>query len=98
MKYVVLSADNELKVYLVPDFIAESRKSFNKICFEFSMNSEKLRTHSHDGYGFDEKNFIEYLNEKVCKEEKCVYVENLGWDYKRKKWPEKYRKCYWYNF
>ena len=25
MKYVVLSADNELKVYLVPDSIAESK-------------------------------------------------------------------------
>ena len=38
---------------------------------------------------FNEKDFIEYLNKKVCTEEKCVYVESIGLDYKRKKWPEK---------
>ena len=37
----------------------------------------------------NEKDFIEYLNKKVCTEEKCVYVESIGLDYKRKKWPEK---------
>ena len=96
MKYVVLSADNELKVYLVPDFIAESRKSFEKLCTEFSMNWKDRLIHPKDWY--DEKDFVEYLNEKVCKEEKCAYVESIGWDDKRKKWPEKYRKCYWVNF
>ena len=96
MKYVVLSADNELKVYLVPDFITESRKSFNQICMDFSRNWKSLLIHPKDR--FDEKDFVEYLNEKVCKEEKCVYVERIGWDYNRKKWPEKYRKCFWYAF
>ena len=38
MKYVVLCADNELKVYLFPDFIAESRQSFHQICTDFSLN------------------------------------------------------------
>ena len=93
MKNVILSADNELKVYLVPDFVEES---FNKLCMDFSMNWKDRLIHPKDW--FDEKDFVEYLNEKVCKEEKCVFVEKLGWDYKPKKWPEKYRKCPHFNF
>ena len=30
--------------------------------------------------------------------EGCRFVESLGWDYDRKKWPEKYRECPHYNF
>ena len=96
MKYVVLSADNELKVYLVPDSIAESKITFFKRCYEFSMNWKDRLIHPKDWY--DEKDFIEFLNAKICKDEKCVYVESIGWDYERKKWPEKYQKCYWYAF
>ena len=96
MKYVVLCADNELTVYLFPDFIAESRQSFHQICTDFSLNWKARLIHPKDWY--DEKDFVEYLNEKVCKEEKCVYVESIGWDCNRKKWPEKYRKCFLYAF
>ena len=97
MKNVILSADNELKVYRVPDFVAES---FNQLCMDFSMNRKTLQIHLHDefGYGFDETDFVEYLNEKICKYEKCVFVEELGWDYNRKKWPGKYKKCPHFNF
>ena len=98
MKPVILSADNELKVYLVPDAVAEN---FERLCTAFHRNPPKkllVRLRGTTGYCFDETDFIAYLNEEVCGEEKCVFVENLGWDYARKKWPEKYRKCPHYNF
>ncbi len=95
LKNVILSADNELKVYLVPDFVAGS---FSRLCADFSMDRVTLQIHDRSGSGFDETDFIEYLNEKICKDEKCVFVEKLGWDYNRKKWPEKYRDCPHFNF
>ena len=98
MKYVILSADNELKVYLVPDYLAESRRSFEKRCLDFSMNIVHDRIQAQGKDWYNEQDFIDCLNEEVCTEEKCVFVETLGWDVKKKKWPEKYRKCYWVNF
>ncbi len=97
LKNVILSADNELKVYLVPDFVADS---FTRLCTAFGRNRKTCQTHrqGEPGCGFDEKSFIDYLNENVCGDEKCVLIETLGWDYNRKKWPEKYRKCPHYNF
>ncbi len=95
---MILSADNELKVYLVPDFVEES---FDRLCTAFHRNPPKKLLKEIRGttvYCFDETDFIRYLNESVCGDEKCVYVETLGWDYDRKKWPEKYRKCRHYNF
>ena len=98
MKNVILSADNELKVYLVPDFVAES---FEQLCTKFHRRPPKELLKEIRGvtvYSFDETDFVKYLNEKICADEKCVFVETLGWDYNRKKWPEKYRKCPHYNF
>ncbi|MBO4363045.1 MAG: hypothetical protein J5912_01530 [Clostridia bacterium] len=97
LKNVIVSADNELKVYLVPDFVADS---FDRLCADFSRNWETRqppRLDEAEG-GFDEKSFIDYLNESICGDEKCVFIETLGWDYRRKKWPEKYRNCPYFNF
>ena len=93
LKHVILSADSELKVYLVPDFVAEA---FNRLCTDFHRNWQVLQVHPR--HWFNEEDFIEYLNEKVCREEKCSFVAALGWDYERKKWPEEYRECPHYNF
>ena len=97
-KHVILSADGELSVYRVPDAVA---RSFFELCDTFHRNAKKLQIHPRDINGvvlFDETDFIEYLNEKVCREEKCVFVEKIGWDYDKKHWPEKYRNCPYYNF
>ena len=97
-KYVVLSADNECSVYRVPDSVG---KSFFKLCDTFHRNAKTLQIHPRENNGvvcFDETDFIEYLNEKICGEEKCVFVEKIGWRYDKKHWPEKYRSCPHYNF
>ena len=97
-KCVVLSADNELSVYRVPDAVA---KSFFKLCDTFHRDAKKLQIHPRQVGGvvlFDETDFIEYLNEKVCGDEKCVFVEKIGWEHDQNRWPEQYRKCPHYNF
>lgn len=93
MKNVILSADGELKVWLVPDAVADS---LDRYCGDFSRNWASLQLRPRGG--FDETDFIEYLNAKVCRGEECRFVESLGWVYDRKKWPEKYRECPHYNF
>lgn len=93
MKHVILGANNELKVFLVPDLIAGS---FDRLCAEFHRNWTKLQVRPRDW--FNEEDFVEYLNARVCGEEKCRFVENIGWDFDRKKRPEEYRECPHYNF
>ena len=97
-KHVILSADGELSVYRVPDKVA---RSFFMLCDTFHRNAKKLQIHPRDISGvvlFDETDFIEYLNEKVCGDEKCFFVEKIGFEQEKEKWPEKYRKCPYYNF
>ncbi|MBR4897139.1 MAG: hypothetical protein IKZ41_11960 [Clostridia bacterium] len=97
-KHVILSADNECSVYRVPDSVAAS---FFELCDTFHRNAKTLQIHPREWHGavvFDETDFIEYLNEKICGDEKCVFVEKIGWEYEKEKWPEQYRKCPHYNF
>lgn len=97
-KHVILSADGELNVYRVPDAVA---RSFFKLCDTFHRNAKTLQIHPREWHGavvFDETDFIDYLNEKVCGDEKCVFVEKIGCEYEKEKWPEQYRKCPHYNF
>ena len=93
MKHVILSADNELKVFLVPDFV---EASFDRLCSDFQRNWKMLQVNPR--CWFNEEDFIEYLNTQICKGEKCTLMEVLGWDYQRKNWPEEYRNCPHYNF
>ena len=85
MTNVLLSADNEVKVYSVPDTIA---RNLEKICMEFSS----------EGGHFDEVDFIEWLNKYKYPYEKSVLVENIGWCQDREEIPPAYRECKWFNF
>lgn len=75
MKRVLLSADGEISVFNVPDEVADNLEQY---CLEFcrdwlhkSPNAEKYRTKMGDVIGvcFNEKDFIDYLNQYVCKEQ-----------------------------
>ena len=68
-------------------------------CNIITLENGKIITHNGGNLETeDARVLIDYLNENVCGDEKCVIIETLGWDYNRKKWPEKYRKCLHYNF
>ncbi len=85
MKNVILSADNTLKVYSVPDAVADN---LIKYCNEIAMELTPC---------FDERDFIEYLNtfifvgrrSELVKDLKIIDENNI---------PEEYRALPRYNF
>lgn len=99
MRYVILNADSPLKVYQVPNTVAEH---LGKYCMEFehwlrtSPDAEKYRIG--DGVAFTEADFIDYLNTCVFPNEPSFFVEELGWVTRKKQVPEGYRKCPSYYF
>lgn len=81
MREVILSADGDSIVYLVPDEVAAD---LAKYCIEFcdkwmktSPKAKKYKTKG--GYCYNEGDFIEYLNQYIFPEKKSIFVKNLGW-------------------
>lgn len=100
MKYVLLSADSETFVYLVPDKVADNLR---KYCIYFcntwlKQSSNAKKYHVKGGICYTEKDFIEYLNTWVSKEEQSKFVESIGWVNRKKDIPEKYKDCPIFNF
>ena len=100
MKEVILSADGDSVVYLVPDVVADN---LEKYCLEFCANwlhnspdAEKYRIPG--GVCYTEADFIEYLNQYVCPQEKSKLVKNLGLIGLEGKLPEEYIVHPCFNF
>lgn len=100
MKEIILSADGDSMVYLVPDAVADNLSEY---CVEFcdnwlwkSPNAERFRVGL--GICYTEKDFIDYLNQYIFPEQKSMFVENLGWTELGKNIPMKYKHCPYYNF
>ncbi len=103
MKNVLLSADSEISVYSVPDEVADSLEEY---CLEFSCNwlhnspdAAKYRIRIGDtvGVSYTECDFIDYLNEYVCRE-RSVLVEKLNDVYDLREVPGKYARLPWFSF
>ena len=78
MKYVLLSADGEISVFSVPNKVAYN---LQKYCLEFCCNwlyqspeAAKFRVQMGDTVGvcYDEKDFIDYLNQYICDEQSTL--------------------------
>ncbi len=105
MKEIIISADGDSIVYLVPDVVANNLR---KYCIEFcdkwlwkSPHAEKYRHTFEDGdvgVAYSEADFIDYLNEYVFPEQKSVFVKNLGWTDFGKKLPVEYQGLPYFNF
>lgn len=100
MKEVIISADGDSVVYLVPDEVANNLEDY---CIYFcgkwmrtSPNAKKYRMKG--GYCFNEADFIDYLNEYVFPEQKSVFVKNLGWTDLGAKLPIEYQRHPYFNF
>ena len=100
MKEVIISADGDSKVYLVPDVVANKLREY---CIDFcdkwmrtSPNAEKYRMNG--GWCFNEEDFIEYLNEYVFPEQKSSFVKNLGWTDLGKNLSVEYQGHPYFNF
>ncbi|MCL2171367.1 MAG: hypothetical protein FWB71_04380 [Defluviitaleaceae bacterium] len=93
MKYVLLSADNNPSVYLVPDIVADN---LEKYCIDFG---NIIRG------SFDETDFIRHLN-KIFPDNPPQFIEMLDkvwYEIKHRKVsyenvPEKYQNSKWFNF
>ena len=100
MKEVIISADGDSKVFLVPDVVADNLREY---CIEFSHkwmmtspHAEKYRLN--EGWCFNEEDFIEYLNEYIFPEQKSVLVKNLGWTDLGENLPAEYQDHPYFNF
>lgn len=103
MKKVLLSADNEISVYSVPDAVADD---LVKYCMEFhskwlweSPDAAKYHVtiRGSSGVCFDEKDFIDYLNKYICKEQSTL-ISTLNGIFNEKELPEEYAGLPYYNF
>lgn len=95
MKNVLLSADGEISAFSVPDEAAEHLEQY---CQEFCCNwlyespdAEKYRVKMSGTVGvcYNEKDFIDYLNQYVF-DEPSVLVETFAGVYDARKVPEEY--------
>ncbi len=103
MKRVLLSADGEISVFIVPDKVADNLEQY---CLEFcckwlyqSPDAEKYRVKMGDVIGvcYNEKDFIEYLNQYIC-DEKSALIATLTGVYVGTDFPEEYIGLPYFNF
>lgn len=80
MQNIILSADGDVKIYSVPDTVAEN---LEKYCIDFcdnwlwsSPDAQKYRINN--GVCYDEEDFIEYLNKYIFPHEQSKLIKNLG--------------------
>ena len=103
MKKVLLSHDGKMKMYLVPDEVADNLK---KYCMDFGFNwilndpnAQKLRVTTPSGeigYMFGAQDFIDYLNDFIFPSQKSTLVAEMDfYDYEI---PEEYKDIPWFNF
>ncbi|MGL5978251.1 MAG: hypothetical protein ACRCZJ_04590 [Erysipelotrichaceae bacterium] len=100
MKHIILSADAQWGVFLVPDEVAENLHSY---CMEFctswlpsSPNAKKYRTK--EGLVYTELDFIAYLNTWKFPDQISKRIENLGWMHKQRQVPQEYQQCAQFHF
>ena len=90
MKEVILSADGDSMVYLVPEVVANDLGNY---CTYFCDKWMKTSPHAKK---YKIKNV--YLNEYVFPEKKSVFVKNLGWTDFGRNLPVEYKDHPYFNF
>ena len=100
MKEIIISANGDSIVCLVPDEVANN---LEKYCIEFcdkwmrtSPQAEKYRING--VYCYNESDFIDYLNKYIFPEKKSVFVKNLGWTDLGDNLPLEYQDYPYFNF
>ena len=104
MKEVILSADGDLSLYLVPADVADNLATVaNEFASGYVWHGEKSGKFLKlcgEQYGavFDEADFIEYLNTWVFPDQPSVFVKNIGWTQYGRKLPTEYQGYPWFHF
>lgn len=104
MKRVLLSADSDLRVYLVPD---EAADHLEELCMEFcchwlweSPEAERYRLWMGGirCLRYTEADFIAYLNRYRFQDAPSLLIETLEGVYDREQLSEEYADLPWFNF
>ena len=105
MKEIILSADSDSIIYLVPDEVADNLAEY---CLEFcekwlptSPDAAKYREIDEEGETilcYSDSTFIDYLNEHLFPEYKSVFERNTGWTNFDENIPGKYKGLPYFNF
>lgn len=99
MRKVLLSADSEISLYLVPDEVADNLSEYCiDFCSKWLVNSPDACKYRRKYRGkeiicFNEADFIDYLNEYVFPEQKSVFIKKLGYQI-----PTEYKYDPYFNF
>lgn len=103
MKNVLLSADSEISVFAVPNEVADN---LEKYCLEFcchwlheSPDAAKYRVKMGDVVGvcYTERDFIDYLNKYIFKEQ-AYLIATFPNVYVKDKLPKEYIELPYFNF
>ena len=103
MKEVVLSADGDLSLYLVPADVADNLATVaNEFAFNYVWHGEKSGKFLQlcgEQYGavFDETDFIEYLNTVLYPDKPSKKIKTFQAT-DDEEMPEEYRKYPYHNF
>ena len=100
MREVILSADGDSIVYLVPKEVAiDLSKYCIEFCDKWMKTSPKAKKYKRKGgYCYNEADFIVYLNQYIFPEKKSRFVKNLGWTDLGKHLPMEYQGHPYFNF
>lgn len=103
MKKILLSSDDKMKMYLVPDDVADNLQEYCMYFgFDWILNDPRAEKYhvitpsGTKGVMFTESDFIDYLNAYVFPNEKSTLVAPMDfYDYEI---PEKYKEYPSFNF
>lgn len=103
MKQVLLSADSEIRVFAVPDEVADHLEAY---CLEFCCNwlhqspdaaKYRVKMGGMTVARYTEMDFIMYLNQFICGEP-SVWIATLAGVYAENDVPQAYRGLPYFNF
>ena len=104
MKRVLLSADNEISIFAVPDEVADNLEHY---CLEFCSNwlhkspnaaRYRVKMGTVTGVRYNEKDFIDYLNQYICDEQSSLITTLADVYSYDSKIPEEYAGLPYFNF
>ncbi|MBR2408084.1 MAG: hypothetical protein IKB07_03935 [Lachnospiraceae bacterium] len=99
MKQIILSADGECGLYLVPDEVVDNLPKYIGDFRDWMVYAPEASKYRRDDcLCFNKTDFIDYLNNQVFLETPSVFLKNLGFINPWEEVPEEYKGCIHYNF
>ena len=99
MGKVILSADGDRHIYLVPKEVSDNLKKYCDDFLNWMKNDPEAEDYRRYGIlDYNEEDFVKYLNERVFPDRPSEEIKNLGYTENGNVLPDEYSKYPWYNF